>query len=201
MCGKLCYLLSPTPFIYLLHELYILCRGNELPAVPLGELYRRNVIRYLATGKFIPLKTLQSFSLRASAFLYPPNSSSGNANSNSNYNSAHAVSDYTLCSYAGYGLDKRHMVFERQQRGYSDRSKKGGSGVSTGTVPGSAPVSTPAFHTPKPALGHATQTNPTKSKSNPKPLVTVSVFSALEIADNNNGNDSDANKGDGEAMH
>lgn len=72
-------------------------RGKELPAVPLAELYARNIKRYLATGKYIPIATLNNFLNNANDFLYPH----GSVNSG-----GYCVSDRTLCSYAGFVLDQ-----------------------------------------------------------------------------------------------
>lgn len=42
--------------------------GVELPVVPLEELYRRNIIRYLRTGRYVPLSVMVNYLQRSEAF-------------------------------------------------------------------------------------------------------------------------------------
>lgn len=44
--------------------------GAELPAVSLTELYTRNICRFLATGRYIPIQTMSEFLGRANALLH-----------------------------------------------------------------------------------------------------------------------------------
>jgi hypothetical protein len=44
--------------------------GAELPAVPLTELYLRNIRRFLSTGRYIPLQTISEFLGRANTLLH-----------------------------------------------------------------------------------------------------------------------------------
>ncbi len=43
--------------------------GVELPAVPLEELFRRNLMRFLASGKYIPLRVIADYLRRADSFM------------------------------------------------------------------------------------------------------------------------------------
>ncbi|CAE7553159.1 unnamed protein product, partial [Symbiodinium microadriaticum] len=128
--------------------------GYELPAVDGAELYRRNILRFIFTGRYIPLAVsraflhrVTSFFLQAMEFSVPDRllvgrrergvgEGDGKDDSHSKGKYSSQEMDAVLAYMAGFEMDADGLVtplpVQQKQRGRPNNSRKGGGRQESG---------------------------------------------------------------------